>query len=161
MPYSPTNFWTNTAPSTPPSTPHYSKQEVLEFIHHLVRLMSGEKALSFHNKVLSLLSDRGRAPVAQGLPSSVWCSDIVSLFLAILPSSSKIQDFAFRFRKLLLNRIHSVIQQTFIEQVYMLTVIYKRAHIRFMIFKCGIYFVYFIFWIRFCFRCWPCARSFC
>ena len=36
-----------------------------------------------------------------------------------------------------------MIQQTFIEQVYMLTVIYKRAHIRFMIFKCGIYFILF------------------
>ena len=48
-----------------------------------------------------------RAQVTQGLLSSVFqCSDITALFFAVLPSSSKTEDFAFPFRKLSVNKIH-------------------------------------------------------
>ena len=161
MPYSPTNFWTNTAPRPhlPPLIIASRKFWSLSII--LWGWCLGRKL--YPSTTRSCLC----CQIEEGPRWLRACPVLLFGVLILYPSFLLSCQVLLRYRTLLsILENYCLTESTLWFSRHLLNrficlLLYMRAHIRFMIFKCGIYFVYFIFWIRFCFRCWPCARAFC
>lgn len=102
--------------------------------------------MSFHNKPLSLLSDSVLPWLGQGLLSSV--AHMLWYYITLCRYPAKfLQDMTLLFILenywLIENTAFStLIQQTFIEQIDMLIIIYKIAHIMFIILSCIFVFIF-------------------
>lgn len=141
--YSPTKLLDKYCLSPPPP-PLIIASSVLKFLHHLVRLMSGEKLYPSTTSSCLYCQIGVGAQVGSG-PAQLCCLVLCYCILFLLSCQVLLRyRLAFHFRKLLLNRIHPWFSRHLLNRFICFTVTYKRAHIRFMILSvlCIFYFYF-------------------